>query len=82
MAICKALVNQMGGEIGVESEYGTGSCFYFSMEFKFPRETKTGLSLPDSLLSKMKILILYKNENVCKILSRYVENISAVEPVI
>lgn len=31
LAICKAIMDQHGGRIGVESEPGRGSCFYFSL---------------------------------------------------
>ena len=32
LTICKNLVNQMGGKLQVESEYGRGSIFYFTLE--------------------------------------------------
>lgn len=32
LTISKTLVTMMGGTIGVESEYGKGSCFYFDIE--------------------------------------------------
>jgi CheY-like chemotaxis protein len=31
LAICKAIIDQHGGKIGVESEPGRGSCFFFSL---------------------------------------------------
>lgn len=40
LSIVDELVSAMGGTISVDSEYGRGSTFYFSLPFKTPREEK------------------------------------------
>lgn len=42
LSISKNLVQLMGGNIGVKSEYQKGSCFYFNLPFKASAEEKCG----------------------------------------
>ncbi len=47
LAISKNLVELMGGEIKVESTYGEGSCFSFSVLQQIPDEKIPAFALPD-----------------------------------
>lgn len=40
LAISKQLVELMGGEIGVESQFGNGSCFFFTVRLKVAENDK------------------------------------------
>ncbi|MGI8543813.1 MAG: response regulator [Aridibacter sp.] len=67
LAISKNLINLMNGEIGLISEPGSGSDFWFLAEFKISEEYKTAPATnnfpPDS-----KILIVDKNKTAKQIL--------------
>lgn len=45
LSICKALVEQMGGRVGVESTLGRGSDFWFELPFKIASSEKTNSSI-------------------------------------
>ncbi|MCK5545514.1 MAG: response regulator, partial [Desulfobulbaceae bacterium] len=57
LAISRQLVELMGGEIGVESNVGKGSRFWFTLPFKKQAEAVVDVQHPD-LIENKKILIV------------------------
>jgi len=76
LAISKQLVELMNGEIWVESKYGTGASFKFTMEFdKVMDEPKLSyLEYPD--LQGKKVLVVDHNKTSLKILERMLKSFS------
>lgn len=64
LVICKQLVTLMGGEIGVESQPGQGSTFWFTVQFK-PPVIREKSDLPKTL-SHLKLLVVDPSATVCQ----------------
>ncbi|MDJ0839179.1 MAG: response regulator [Acidobacteriota bacterium] len=76
LAVSKRLVELMGGEIGVESEYGNGARFYFTARFAVPAEEKTAKKAGGdrSDLRGLRALIVDDNATNREILSHHINS--------
>src|SRR5262249_53419502 len=68
LAICRQLVGLMGGAIGVESELGRGSTFWFTAQFQHARDTVARADRP-SHLQGLRALLVEDDPTACALLS-------------
>ena len=65
LSICQTLVEHMGGKIGVESEEGNGSTFWFTLPYKQAETVKKNLpkDIQPIAIEKDKLVILIAEDN-------------------
>ena len=70
LTICRHLVRLMGGHVGLESQPGTGSTFWFELGFgKIDGSVQIGRALPDELVG-LRVLVVDDNATNRLILRR------------
>jgi len=68
LTICQRLVELMGGEIGVDSEKGKGSCFWFTLPFE---QTNLELAIDNAALSDVSVLVCDQLSESQKVFDEY-----------
>jgi signal transduction histidine kinase/DNA-binding NarL/FixJ family response regulator len=63
LAICKRLVHLMGGEIGVDSVPGAGSCFWFTLTAPLATEAVPVDALPAVTVAQRGLKVLVADDN-------------------
>ena len=65
LSICRTLINHMGGKIGVESEEGKGSIFWFTLPYKQIEaiEKAPQKKIQSITIAKDKLIILIAEDN-------------------
>lgn len=74
LAISKQLINLMGGRIGVKSEPGKGSTFWFTVRLEKQTEEPKTMSVPEVDLHGLRVLIVDDNVTNRKILTRQISS--------
>ncbi|MGL1893680.1 MAG: response regulator [Spirochaetaceae bacterium] len=76
LSISKKLSEMMGGHIGVESEYGKGSTFYFTLKLGIFDEHKTIKKVPPKDMVGLKVLVVDDNETSRDVICSYLDDYS------
>ncbi|MBF0449046.1 MAG: response regulator [Magnetococcales bacterium] len=74
LSISKQLVELMEGNIGVESEAGTGSVFSFTIWLGVQSEQQKVQSILSSDMKDMRVLVVDDHDQSCQILSEILES--------
>ena len=69
LAICKRLVDLMGGEMGVDSEKGAGATFWFTLPFGVAADDRPQPQAPPATAAR--ILMLDESHTQCEVVHAY-----------
>jgi CheY-like chemotaxis protein len=75
LAICKNLAQMMDGEVGVESQLGEGSQFWFTARLGKSSQTHHGL-VPHPDLRGKRVLVVDDNENARTVIATLLDSMS------
>lgn len=75
LAISQRLVRLMGGELGVESERGRGSRFFFTVTLELPSEPSGAASGPPDRLRELRALVVDDNDSARNAILAMVQSI-------
>jgi signal transduction histidine kinase/DNA-binding response OmpR family regulator len=76
LAICKSLTSLMGGEIGVDSQVGSGSCFWFELPFGVRESAST--PDPNGGLAGKRVLVVDDNPAILDVVLHYCSSLGMV----
>jgi len=77
LAICKQLAEKMGGQVGVNSQMGKGSEFWFTVQLAVRSEHDTKRKIPAEIAGK-RILVIDDNATNCAILTTRLNSWGAI----
>ncbi|MBF0102559.1 MAG: cache domain-containing protein [Desulfobacterales bacterium] len=78
LAISKRLCEMMEGEMGVKSEYGKGSTFYFTAKFGIQVQMQVKANIFPEHLKNLKALVVDDSLITCKVMQKYLESFSFI----
>lgn len=74
LPLCSRLVNRIGGRLGVSSQVGVGTTFWFSLMFEKNTTKSIQKSKPTQLLQGVKMLVADENKNSRRVVSHIAEH--------